>query len=1108
MKPKTQNQNKEVKRSKRILLRWLRRLLKALVLVAVLWFVYLVYILMGQALCQIAIDQIAELTNTKIELKSIDYNHDGSVFIENIVIKPHQKQKYDDTILRAEAVYARFGIGSLLLLRPRLKEISVNDFVFNALQDLDTDRWNISVLKIKAPKGGPRKMPLVRLEKGELQYSKVSKGQAKVIAQVPIDASFGPAKKTQDGYNFKVTTAKITRGLGKSTLEGTWKPGQLTFAGGISSTDIPAFEKVWSIYVLAGMLNYDKDNNYSMTLRIDDLVSKQESIGDTSVFDKPLFLKKLGAFTALQNFFNQYRPWGKVDIDLKASGNLTRLSESTMNGRVYCKDISICNRKFPYLIENLAGPIDFTEKNVLLNDLHGRHKDVELAVNGSFDNFGPNLKSKLQITSANMALDKDLYNALDPKQKRLWTDFSPSGFVAIDYIWSQSPQAGKKCTLNVELLNVEAKYAEFPYPLKNLTGHLLFDQNDIDVRNLVSQLNERKIAINGKVTAADTNEPEYNLLIKVNNVPLDPTLVAALPSRQRNLYDQFEPDGLADGEIKVYTQQQDPGGATFTANLDFKNTRLKMQKHPIAISDISAKAVFTPDSIRFENFTGRAWGGLVSLAGQIRPGAKAKQDSYHLSLHAKEARLSDNLISILPAAVKSFAYKMQSNEKVNFIADLKKTHTDDYPDYEVTVECLGNTAYFDKFPYPLKDVTGSLTITKDSIKLNNISATAADNVQITPNAPTIKIHGEMTLTDNVFSSGLFKVSADDMLFDERLSIALPKNIRPFYARISPTGRFDLDFENIRFFNAADGEKYVDLDGTIKFEGSNFNLPGDITDLDATLKIKGLYKTGSRFYDGQATLTANGLKIKGKSLTGLKTDICYDRHRQNWSTKNLIADCYGGGLAGKFEFKQSTAGVWEYLLQIGFDNIDLKQFLSDTKRKETPGNHHTSGQMSGSLSIIGQIGNAASDNNQPIGRFKLQITDMQVGKSSLLEKLLYVLKFTEPKDFVFDQMLVDSYIKHNRLFLKHLDLSGKAVAFSGSGGIDLKSQDVDLTLFARGRRLATAEPSILQSLTEGLSPAVIQMNITGNLYDPQLTTTTLPVIKKTLGILGTKPAAGD
>jgi hypothetical protein len=119
--------------------------------------------------------------------------------------------------------------------------------------------------------------------------------------------------------------------------------------------------------------------------------------------------------------------------------------------------------------------------------------------------------------------------------------------------------------------------------------------------------------------------------------------------------------------------------------------------------------------------------------------------------------------------------------------------------------------------------------------------------------------------------------------------------------------------------------------------------------------------------------------------------------------------------------------------------------------------------------------------------------------------LDVLKLTEPKDFVFEQMLVDSYIKHNRLFFEQVDLSGRTVAFNGSGWMDLRDQSLDLTLTARGRRGAGAEPSVLQSLTEGLGSAVVRMEVTGNVHDPIVTTKTLPVIEDTLEILGTRPA---
>ncbi len=214
-------------------------------------------------------------------------------------------------------------------------------------------------------------------------------------------------------------------------------------------------------------------------------------------------------------------------------------------------------------------------------------------------------------------------------------------------------------------------------------------------------------------------------------------------------------------------------------------------------------------------------------------------------------------------------------------------------------------------------------------------------------------------------------------------------------------------------------------------------------------------------------------------------------------KNLTADCYGGRLTGKFELKNSTEAALEYLLQAGFENIDLKQLLSEASPEEAPRDNLTSGTMSGVLSLAGRTG----ENLPYIGRCRLQITDMQLGRLSPLAKLLYVLKLTEPKDFIFEQMLVDSYIKHDGLFLEQLDLSGKALAFNGSGWIDLRSRNADLVLFARGRRLAAAEPSILQSLTEGLGHAVVRMEVTGNVYNPKVTTTPLPVINEAVKILG-------
>ena len=203
----------------------------------VLW---LVLILAGRFLRQVAIAQIAELTNAKIKAKKIDFKFDGSVSIEKLVIRPEQREKYDAAILKAEKVYARFDIGSLLLVRPRLREITVNDFVFDARYDSDTGQWNTAGLKFKVAKGGAGKMPVVRLERGTLQYSRVSNARVKVATQIPIDARFGPAEEEPGAYSFSITTAEMAKAV-KSTLKGLWRPGRITIAGGISSASVPAF---------------------------------------------------------------------------------------------------------------------------------------------------------------------------------------------------------------------------------------------------------------------------------------------------------------------------------------------------------------------------------------------------------------------------------------------------------------------------------------------------------------------------------------------------------------------------------------------------------------------------------------------------------------------------------------------------------------------------------------------------------------------------------------------------------------------------------------------------------------------------------------------------
>ncbi len=1072
-----------------------RRILSYLLLVLLLW---VFYIAAGRALCYIAMRQIAGLTNTKIRTESVAFHSNGSVYIKNFTISPYEQQAGDDTILSAENVYARFNLRSFLSLRPTLKVIDISDFVFNAQYDLDTTGWNLSALKLKPLPRGSVGMPTIHLRGGTLQYSKISKGMEKVALSVPLDARFGPDEQTQEGYSFEIATAAMASGLGQSRLTGHWKPGTVTIAGGISSVDVPEFELAWIIDVLAVELNYDQSDNYSLKLKIKDLYSRRSLELEKLTLVGPAFLETSGPFAALAGFFESYQPRGRIDIDVDASGNLGRLGDSTLAGSLQCKDVAFCHSEFPYPIEHLTGLIDFTERSVKLNNLGGRHGDVELFFDGWSKDFGPDWKYDIRITSDPMPLDSDLYDALSTRQQDFWCAFSPKGSAAIDYHLSRNSKTDDHKRLLVQLREANAVYQHFPYPLDNLTGELAFAGDKVIFSDVVSQTNQRKITVNGEIAIGSDNKSTYDISVDVNNLPLDSALEAALPKKQKDLYKQFHPAGLADGRVKVSTQNA--ASAAFTADLSFKEASVSSARLPFPISGITAKAVFTPDSIVIKDFLGRYGNGSVSLTGQVQPGTERDQLMYRLALKFEQARLDAQLLGFLPQSIREVVSDLKPEGKVNLVTDLNKLNADEPADYNITLECLGNSLIMPGLCYLLEDVNGTVLIKPDSIKFVDVAGVIHEDTPDANTPATVKLAGGLALAREGFSSGTLDLAVKDAPFDDQLAQALPRQLQSLYKKLTPPGRFDLDFKNVHIGRDNDGGKSVDFAGTVKLRGCDFAVSGSRIGVSAELATQGRYSTAQGITACQTVLNDGTVKVAGKSVTGLTGNILYDPNNREWSAPDLTADWYGGKLKGKFAFTQPEGQAAQYVLQTGFDSVDLQRFLADTESQASPQTGHSSGKMNGSLSLNARIGDDASR----IGACKLQIRDMQVGKLSPLAKILNVLKLTEPTDYAFDQMFVDSYIRQNSLLVKKLDLSGRSVAFYGSGQMDLPTQNIDLTLTARGQRLATDDPSLWQSLTEGLGRGVVRMNVTGSFHDPTVTTQTLPVIESTLEILGAKP----
>ena len=135
--------------------RW-RRLLRRVLIAAAIVGVLIVgaAVWLSRSLPGIVAAEFGRLTNTRVETGAFGLRLDGSVSIDGLVIRPRQEEpRYDNTILRAKNVYARFSRRSLASLSPRVAELRIEDFVLDVQLDLDTQRWNVGALQFNRAHG-------------------------------------------------------------------------------------------------------------------------------------------------------------------------------------------------------------------------------------------------------------------------------------------------------------------------------------------------------------------------------------------------------------------------------------------------------------------------------------------------------------------------------------------------------------------------------------------------------------------------------------------------------------------------------------------------------------------------------------------------------------------------------------------------------------------------------------------------------------------------------------------------------------------------------------------------------------------------------------------
>jgi hypothetical protein len=683
--------------------------------------------------------------------------------------------------------------------------------------------------------------------------------------------------------------------------------------------------------------------------------------------------------------------------------------------------------------------------------------------------------------------------------QKFFGDFRPKGVVDIDVKANGAfnELAATKCTGVLQCRDVSVVYKDFPYPIDHIKGTIDFNDRMIVLNRLDAKHGDADLVIDG-YSKDFLPIWDCNLSIESPSMPLDDDVYNALDADQKRAWAVISPQGNIGMKYRFVREPDGARHMTVIADLQKVDATYRRFQFPLKSLTGMMLLDLKNDKTSFNNVVSEYDGRRIVINGWTKlKGQKWSEepesdtDSYCLTLDADGLELEKDVAPLLPPRAAKMLLPLKASGKVRIVAGLSNNADEKCQQKKLTIECLGDAIDYTGFSYPLRDIRGKLTLSADEIEFENMTAKAAGAAKTAAEA-SIKLTGKAKFSQSSLKVGQFKVIAEDLPFDQRLGTLLGKAGQDIYQRLSPRGTANIDLDSLQITKDGNDVNSVNVKGEVLFKDCSFSSMLPVTSLDGRLNVDASY-TGKDGLKSLAQVDINSVKVKEKLLKSLLADVAYDGSKHELEIKNISADFYGGKFIGAFALSDANADSAGYTLSAMCDRINLKDFLASGSGDNSP--DYISGVMSGTLDVNsqGQLTN---------GKLQLNITDMQAAKTSFLGKLLMVLRLTEPRDYAFDNMIVTGYLHNNELLVEQMDLGGDAFGLRGDGTVDIDKNTINLHFIAAGPRL-TREPSMLGSLAEGLSPAMARVTVTGDFTDPQIEQTTLPVLKDTLEIFGTK-----
>lgn len=335
-------------------------------------------------------------------------------------------------------------------------------------------------------------------------------------------------------------------------------------------------------------------------------------------------------------------------------------------------------------------------------------------------------------------------------------------------------------------------HPSIPYPVTGLSGKIVCDPGGITIEASQARLGDALVKVRGK-TAGYHYPCDVDLEVDTFGLMLDDRIATALPASLRVGWEKIQPIGRIDiVDAKVTCRQ---AKWKTTGDLICKGVDVRYEKFPYPIEQLVGRIKLKDGIMITDDLSGRIAGNRMQCLFQMpmRPDLTYEK-SFTIATDGPVPIDRTLLRSLSPrgstsaGAMEQFVRSLNPSGSIQLANATFSTDANNVKSRQIDLRVVDGRITYDKFAYPLYNVTGTIEVKDDLVRMKGFRATNA-------NAGVIQCSGEYRLPNKlqlIASSPqlALRFQASSVPMDESLRQSLPAATREVWDTLSPSGVLD------------------------------------------------------------------------------------------------------------------------------------------------------------------------------------------------------------------------------------------------------------------------------------------------------------------------------